>query len=52
MLYVILNWNFPEDVEIVREDDGTPMLFDDQEEAVQYAEENLNWKYKVVELEK
>lgn len=50
--YMILNWGFGDnlDVQPVTDRAGMVMLFDDHDEACEYAESNLNFKWKVVSL--
>jgi hypothetical protein len=51
-VFCILNWLFPfEDLSLVIDEDGNPLLFDSKEEAKEYAEDNLNFKWKVVGLD-
>ena len=48
----ILSWHFPlEDLSLVFDEDGFPMLFDSKEEAREYAEENLDFEWKVISLD-
>ncbi|MEC4685404.1 MAG: hypothetical protein VST71_06705 [Nitrospirota bacterium] len=51
--YMILNWGFGDslDVQPVTDRSGMVMQFDDHDEACEYAESNLNFKWKVVSLE-
>jgi hypothetical protein len=51
MCWIILNWDAPEVVTIVSNYVGMARLFDTKEEAEAYARENLNFNWKVVELE-
>jgi hypothetical protein len=51
MCWIIINWSCPEDVAIVSNYVGMARLFDTKEEAEKYARENLNFNWKVVELE-
>lgn len=53
MYWIILNWDAPEVVTIVSNFVGMPRVFDteEEEEAESYAKENLNFNWKVVELE-
>ena len=51
-VFCILNWHFPfEDLSLVFDEDGNPLLFDSKKEAKEYAEENLNFEWKVVGLD-
>jgi len=51
--YTILSWGFGDslDVQPVTDRAGMVMLFDTYDEACEYAESNLNFKWKVVRLE-
>ena len=49
--YVILNWVDKSFINIVKDKKGGPRLFDDRAEAETYGKEELNWNWKVVELE-
>lgn len=49
-MFIILNWDIPENVLPIMEEDGTPMFFDSEEEATKHAEKELNFEWKVVEL--
>ncbi len=49
-MYIILSYNTPEDVSIVTNDDGTPMLFNSKEDASDYAFVNMAFNWTVVEL--
>ena len=51
MYWIILNWDAPEVVTIVSNYVGMARVFDTKEEAESYAKENLNFNWKVVELE-
>ena len=51
-VFCILNWLFPyKDLSLVIDEDGYPLLFDSKEETKEYAEDNLNFKWKVVGLD-
>jgi len=50
--FCILNWHFSfEDLSLVFDEDGYPLLFDSRKEAEEYAKENLNFEWKVVGLD-
>lgn len=52
MVFCILNWHFLfDDLSVVLDEKGYPLLFETRKEAREYAEENLNFEWKVVELE-
>ena len=51
-VFCILSWHFPlEDLSLALDEDGYPLLFDSKGEAREYAEENLNFEWKVIELD-
>lgn len=51
IVYIILNWVDFTIINIILEENlGTPRLFYSEESANKYAEENLNWSWKVIEL--
>lgn len=52
MVFCILNWHVAyEDLSLVLDEDGYPLLLDSRKEAEEYAEENLNFEWKVVGLD-
>ena len=54
MVCILVNWqrHFEEETQIVMDEDGTARLFASIKEAVEWANENLNWEWKVVSLSK
>ncbi|MBE0427975.1 MAG: hypothetical protein IBX72_15210 [Nitrospirae bacterium] len=50
MPYLIINYDEPlyEFVELVRDDKGNTLLFDSEEEALEYAEKELNFSWEIV----
>ena len=54
MVCILVNWqrHYEEEAQIVMDEDGTARLFTSIEEASEWAEENLNWEWKVVSLSK
>ena len=54
MVCILVNWqrHFEEETQIVLDEDGTARLFTSAKEASEWAEENLNWEWKVVSLSK
>jgi hypothetical protein len=50
MPYVIINYDEPlyEYVELVRDEEGNPVLFESEEEALEYAEKELNFSWEIV----
>ena len=52
MVFCILNWRLSyEDLSLVFDEEGYPLLFDSRKEAEEYADENLNFEWKVVGLD-
>ena len=52
-MYVILNWSCLDDLSIVLDDEyGEVRVFDTEKETEEYAKEELNWNWKVVDLGK
>ena len=49
-MHLIINWSCYEDIEFVRNEDGTVMLFETEKEAMDYAKTELNFLWKVVKL--
>ncbi len=49
-MYLLINWNMPEDLSVVRNEDGSPMYFDSKEEAEAYGKKELNWNWKVISV--
>jgi len=47
---IITNTEYPEALAIATNYEGDTMLFDDEDEAYQYAETNINFGYKVIEV--
>ena len=52
MVCILVNWqrHYEEEAQIVMDEDGTARLFTSIEVAREWAEENLNWAWKVVSL--
>lgn len=52
MPHIIISYDEPlyEYVEIVRDEEGNPLLFGEEEEALEYAEKELNFSWKTVEI--
>ena len=52
MVCILVNWqrHFEGETQIVMDENGTARLFTSAEEADAWAEENLNWEWKVVSL--
>jgi hypothetical protein len=51
-VFCILSWSFQyKELSLVLEEDGSPLLFDSETEAEEYAKGNLNFEWKVIELE-
>jgi len=50
-MHIIVNWSTAEDVELVREEDGTVMLFNTYNDAHDYAREEMNFFWDIVSLD-
>ena len=52
MVCILVNWqrHYEEEAQIVTGEDVTAMIFTSIEEASEWANENLNWEWKVVSL--
>ncbi len=51
-VFCILSWSFKyKDLSVVLGEDGSPLLFNSETEAEEYAKDNLNFEWKVVDLE-
>jgi len=52
MPYILLNYWAPDytTLAIVTDEDGTPLLFDSNEEALEYAEKELNFSWAIAEI--
>ncbi len=49
-MFMIINWIDLTDILPIVNDDGTTMLFESYIEALMYGKDNLNFNWKVVEL--
>ncbi len=49
-MHIIINWSGHEDIEFVRNEDGSVMLFKTLKEATCYAENELNFYWEIVEV--
>ncbi len=49
-MHLIINWSCYDDIEFVRNEDGTVLLFENKRQAVKYAEGELNFDWIVVDL--
>jgi hypothetical protein len=49
-MFIILNWSDYTYIGVVSEEDGTPMLFASHADAERYAEVNLNFNWKIIQL--
>jgi hypothetical protein len=50
-MFCIINWSCPEDISVCLEEDGTPTLFETYEEAELYAKNELNFHWRIIDLE-
>ncbi len=50
-MFIILNWSDWTFIGVASADDGTPLIFPTHDEAEDYAESQLNWNWKIVDLE-
>ena len=52
-IFVVLNWQsiYFEDMTLVATEEGKVQVFTSHKEAERYAEENLNFNWKIVEIE-
>jgi hypothetical protein len=49
-MHLIINWSCYDDIELVRNEDGTAMLFENKRQTTKYAEGELNFDWIVVNL--
>ncbi len=49
-MHLIINWSCSDDIELVRNEDGTARLFENKRQATKYAESELNFDWIVVDL--
>jgi hypothetical protein len=50
-MFVILNWSDDTFIGVVSAEDGTPLIFQTHDEAEDFAESQLQFNWKIVNLE-
>ena len=50
-MYIILNWSDATFIAVVSAVDGTPLIFASRDEAETFAESQLNYSWKIINLE-